>query len=96
MITYLSGNSHFWRCPNCRAILQKRGSPGLSPGAFVTGMVTCGGCNRTYSHSAVYGGDYDMPEVELNCPHCSTHLRGPKDDLLGGPCPACNRPLPTS
>ncbi len=92
MVNHLSGPSNFWRCPSCRTILQKR----TSMGAGVTGMVTCGGCNRTYSYSDVYGGSYDLPEVELNCPHCSTHLRGPKDDLLGKPCPACNRTLPYS
>lgn len=96
MVRHLSGPSNFWRCPNCRAILQKREQFQFSPGATVTGMVTCGGCNRTYSHSDVYGGRYDMPEVELHCPSCSTHLRGPKDDLLGKPCPACNRTLPFS
>ena len=57
-------------------------------------MVTCGGCHRTYPYDAVYGGRYDMPEVELNCPNCSIQLRGPKGDLLGKPCPSCNRTLP--
>jgi hypothetical protein len=96
MVKHLSGPSNFWRCPNCSAILQKRGSLGFSTGATVTGMVTCGGCQRTYSYEAVYAGRYDMPEVELNCPSCATHLRGPKEELLGYPCPACNRMLPSS
>lgn len=92
-IKHLPGQSRFWRCPACGAVLPKRDSPGASPDAIVVGLVTCGGCNRTYPYDAVYGGDYDLPEVELNCPHCAVHLRGPAQELLGGPCPACGQQL---
>ena len=96
MIKTLPGPSLFWRCPNCSAILKKRQLQGLSDDAQITGVVTCGGCQRTYSYKDVYGGRFDLPEVELLCPHCSTHLRGPRDDLLGKPCPSCKKPLPLS
>lgn len=77
--------------------MQKRTAfPGLTAGVTLVGMVTCGGCQRSFSHLDVYGGKYDLPEVELNCPHCSTQLRGPEADLLGKPCPACNRSLPSA
>lgn len=93
MIKYLSGPSNFWRCPNCQAILEKRAVLDAL-GASVVGVVTCGNCGRHHSSADVYDGKYDLPEVELNCPHCHVLLRGPQDDLLGYPCPACNRPLP--
>jgi hypothetical protein len=93
MIKYPSGPSNFWRCPDCRAILQKGAQLGSS-GATTLGTVSCGNCGHVHPHSDIYGGKYDLPEVELNCPRCQTHLRGPKDELLGSPCPACDSPLP--
>ncbi len=102
MLRRLPGPSTFWRCPNCNSILQKTkaATSGLQSlglqGASIVGSVSCGSCSRSHAASAVYGGQYDLPEVDLHCPHCSTHIRGPEIELLGQPCPACNRTLPTS
>jgi serine/threonine protein kinase len=93
MVNRLAGPSNFWRCPNCRAILRKNETTSTMARNIV-GTVTCGGCRRSYGADDVYGGRYDLPEVELRCPTCSIQLRGPEVELLGEPCPSCNRPLP--
>lgn len=96
-INYLDGPSRHWRCPKCKAIISKGSSPmlgNISNEAVVVGTVTCGNCGRSYGRDDIYGGKYDMPEVDLHCPNCGTHLRGPKDDLLGQGCPSCNSKLP--
>jgi rubrerythrin len=91
----VSGPSRFWRCPGCRGILQKNDPlPGLSRYDSVIGSVTCGACGHSVPRDRVYGGVYDVAEVQLTCPYCSTVLRGPAEMLLGKACPSCTRNLP--
>jgi len=89
----VAGLSRFWRCPGCGVVLQKKPNP--APGTMFTNTIRCGGCNRGYERSAVVGGAYDLAEIEFTCPWCATQLRGPGEQLLGKPCPACSRILPS-
>jgi hypothetical protein len=94
-IEHLQGPSSYWRCPLCQGVLQKSDPiPGLSRYDSVQGSVTCGGCGHVYSRDVIYSGKYDLPEVKLTCPHCSTLLKGPGESLLGKPCPSCAQRLP--
>jgi len=94
-IERIQGPSRFWRCPSCGATLQKKENLMVEyPDADVGGSVTCGGCRESFDYLDVYTGKYDLPEIRFACPHCSKTLRGPADELLGKPCPACDKPIP--
>jgi len=88
-------SSRFWRCPKCKGVIKKSDPlPGMSRFASVVGSITCGGCGASYPRDVIYGGKYDLPEVSVICPHCSTSLKGP-DELIGKTCPSCKQPLPS-
>lgn len=89
----VTGKSLFWGCPECKAILQKKSELDL---AEAVGFVSCGRCGASFSYAAVYGGQYDLDEVEGPCPSCGRLLRGPAKELLGKPCPACGKALPNN
>jgi predicted RNA-binding Zn-ribbon protein involved in translation (DUF1610 family) len=95
MIERINGHSRFWRCPTCRTLLQKSMSNTFGPNTRISGAATCGACGTTFSQGDVYGGEYDLPEVKLQCPSCKAWLQGPGEELLGKPCPACKKILPT-
>jgi hypothetical protein len=52
----------YWRCPNCRAILEKTEAGMLigSSDVVMVGTVTCGNCRTPFSARDVYGGRYDI------------------------------------
>jgi predicted RNA-binding Zn-ribbon protein involved in translation (DUF1610 family) len=90
--------SEFWRCPSCRAVLKKEASSmamwaGRQTGASLGGSVTCGGCNSHFAFAAVYGGQFDLATVDVTCASCGVHLRGPREELAGHPCPSCGAVL---
>jgi hypothetical protein len=97
-ITDVPGPSRFWRCPQCRAVLNRNrlsdpvatllGSPTAAQQVV---FATCAKCKSDVDLS---GDRYDLREVKLNCPHCGSALQGPAEELLGNPCPACKVPLP--
>lgn len=90
--------AEFWRCPGCRAVLRKDATSmrvwaDRRPGDSIGGFVTCGGCQSQFSFAEIYGGRYDLVVAHLTCGRCGTRLRGPSEELLGYPCPACGATL---
>jgi len=91
------GRSRFWRCPNCKGVLQKnRPISGFDGFDSVQLGVSCGGCGKSFSGNDVYGGKYDLPEVEVACPKCKSEFKGPAEELLGKPCMDCGTILPVA
>lgn len=93
-----SQTSEFWRCPGCRGVLRKdtlsmRLWVEQRPGDSLGGFVTCGGCQSQYAFADIYGGRYDLLTINLVCRACKTQLRGPREELVGNPCPACGERL---
>ncbi|MBN2497639.1 MAG: AgmX/PglI C-terminal domain-containing protein [Deltaproteobacteria bacterium] len=87
--------SRFWKCQSCGALLQKAAhqldmEQAVESGQLA-GMVTCAECGHSYSAPDVYGGRFDVSEVDRRCLLCGAQLRGPAEALDGRPCPACNR-----
>jgi len=64
MVTRLTTDSKYWKCPNCGEVLEKGGlnvfiSPGQDSGKII-GTATCGKCQAGFPQSDVYGGTYDF------------------------------------
>jgi hypothetical protein len=92
----VSGPSHFWRCPKCQALWEKKSlSTSSLQNSRIKAMVRCETCGAAYDYQAVHNGTYDAVEVAIRCPKCHLELTGPADDLLGQPCPGCGAKLPT-
>jgi hypothetical protein len=91
----VSGPSHFWRCPKCQALWEKKSlsTSGLQ-NSRIKAMVRCETCGTAYDYQTVHDGKYDAAEVAIRCPKCHLELTGPGDDLLGQPCPGCGAKLP--
>lgn len=90
----VTGRTLFYRCPDCNVLLRKRSVEGIEN---AEGFTSCSECGSSFPYGDVYyKGLYDIDEVEGRCPHCDAHLRGPTNDLLGKPCPACDKPLPAT
>jgi ATP-dependent Clp protease ATP-binding subunit ClpA len=93
-IAKVPGPSRFWKCPNCGGVPEKSSAGEFSRYSSISGTATCGGCQATFEQRDVYGGRYDLSEIQFECPHCSTTLRGPRESLLGHTCPGCGKRLP--
>jgi hypothetical protein len=95
LIKPVAGPSHFWRCPKCQALWEKKVlSTAALQNSRIKAMVRCETCGSAYDYQAVHDGRYDAPEVSLACTKCHLELSGPAEDLLGKPCPACGERLP--
>jgi hypothetical protein len=46
----------YWRCPNCKAILEKSEAGMSIDSSTMVGIVTCGSCRTQFSARDVYGG----------------------------------------
>ena len=85
-------SSRFWECQSCRAIVQKPAHAEImGMAASVSGTVRCAGCGHPHPAGQVYGGAYDLAEVDRSCSLCGATLRGPAKGLDGKPCPACRQ-----
>jgi hypothetical protein len=52
--------SKYWRCPNCKTILEKSEAGMYINSNTMVGTVTCGRCGTQFSARDVYGGSYDV------------------------------------
>ena len=57
-----SSKGMVWQCPNCTAVLEKKGvEPELAElFGSITGTNTCSHCQTSYLRNDVYGGKYDI------------------------------------
>jgi hypothetical protein len=91
----VAGPSHFWSCPKCKAVWEKKPLQVESLKASrIKAMVRCETCGAAYDYAAVHSGKYDTLEIKITCPKCHLELTGPAEDLLDKHCPGCGGHLP--
>jgi uncharacterized CHY-type Zn-finger protein len=87
--------SHYWRCPKCQALWEKRPLAAAAlENTRIKAKVRCETCGAAYDYQEVHSGQYDAAEVSVACGKCHLEFSGPAEDLLGQPCPACGAALP--